>query len=134
MEIPVIALSQLSRGVETRGGDKRPMLSDLRESGAIEQDADMVVFLFRPEYYKITVYEDGMPTHGVMEILIAKNRNGSLDIVKVRFIGKYTKVKDFDSLDIVRSQPNLKPLPPSYKDFQTGRHENTFEDKTEAPF
>ncbi|HRK55734.1 MAG TPA: replicative DNA helicase [Cyclobacteriaceae bacterium] len=96
LNVPVIALSQLSRGVETRGGDKRPQLSDLRESGSIEQDADIVMFLYRPEYYKITVDEDGMPTQGMAEVIIAKNRNGSLENVKLKFIGKYTKFTDFD--------------------------------------
>ncbi|MGE0773145.1 MAG: replicative DNA helicase [Cyclobacteriaceae bacterium] len=96
LEVPVIALSQLSRGVETRGGDKRPQLSDLRESGSIEQDADIVMFLYRPEYYKITVDEDGMPTQGMAEVIVAKHRNGSLDNVKLKFIGKYTKFADFE--------------------------------------
>src|SRR5690606_825361 len=96
LNVPVIALSQLSRGVETRGGDKRPQLSDLRESGSIEQDADIVMFLYRPEYYKITVDEDGMPTQGMGEVIIAKHRNGSTDTVKLKFIGKYTKFTDFD--------------------------------------
>jgi replicative DNA helicase len=96
LEVPVLALSQLSRGVETRGGDKRPQLSDLRESGSIEQDADIVMFLYRPEYYKITVDEEGMPTQGMAEVIIAKHRNGSLDTVKLKFIGKYTKFADFE--------------------------------------
>src|SRR3954464_3570412 len=96
LEIPVIALSQLSRAVETRGGDKRPQLSDLRESGAIEQDADIVMFLYRPKYYKITVDEEGMPTQGMAEVIIAEHRNGSLENVKLKFIGKYTKFADFD--------------------------------------
>lgn len=96
LNVPVLALSQLSRGVETRGGDKRPQLSDLRESGSIEQDADIVMFLYRPEYYKITVDEDGMPTQGVGEVIIAKHRNGSTDNVKLKFIGKYTKFADLD--------------------------------------
>jgi replicative DNA helicase len=82
--------------VETRGGDKRPQLSDLRESGAIEQDADMVMFLYRPEYYGITEDEDGASTAGVGEVIIAKHRNGSLDTVKLRFIGKYTKFTDLE--------------------------------------
>lgn len=94
--VPVIALSQLSRGVETRGGDKRPQLSDLRESGSIEQDADIVMFLYRPEYYRITVDEEGMPTQGMSEIIVAKHRNGSLDNIKLKFIGKYTKFTDYD--------------------------------------
>jgi replicative DNA helicase len=96
LNVPVIALSQLSRGVETRGGDKRPQLSDLRESGSIEQDADIVMFLYRPEYYKITVDEEGMPTQGMAEVIIAKHRNGSLENVKLKFVGKYTKFMDFD--------------------------------------
>jgi replicative DNA helicase len=96
LDVAVIALSQLSRGVETRGGDKRPQLSDLRESGSIEQDADIVMFLYRPEYYKITVDEEGIPTQGMAEVIVAKHRNGSLDTVKLKFIGKYTKFGDFD--------------------------------------
>lgn len=96
LSIPVIALSQLSRAVETRGGDKRPQLSDLRESGAIEQDADMVMFLYRPEYYGITEDENNASTAGVGEVIIAKHRNGSLENVKLRFIGKYTKFTDLD--------------------------------------
>ena len=96
LDVPVIALSQLSRGVETRGGDKRPQLSDLRESGSIEQDADIVMFLYRPEYYKITVDEEGLPTQGLAEVIVAKHRNGSLDTVRMKFIGKYTKFVDFE--------------------------------------
>ncbi len=96
LEVPVIALSQLSRAVETRGGDKRPQLSDLRESGAIEQDADMVMFLYRPEYYGINEDEEGHSTMGVGEVIIAKHRNGSLETVKLRFIGKYTRFTDLE--------------------------------------
>ena len=97
LNVPVIALSQLSRAVETRGGDKKPQLSDLRESGSIEQDADMVCFLYRPEYYNITADEAGNSTQGVGEVIIAKNRSGSLDTIQLRFISKYTKFCDLDT-------------------------------------
>lgn len=96
LNVPIIAPSQLSRAVETRGGDKRPVLSDLRESGAIEQDADMVLFLYRPEYYGITEDEVGNSTQGKTEVIIAKHRNGSLDSVSLKFIAKYTKFTDLD--------------------------------------
>ncbi len=92
LHVPVIALSQLSRAVETRGGDKKPLLSDLRESGAIEQDADMVIFLYRPEYYGLTQDPNGQPLEeGLAEVIIAKHRNGALETVKTRFIDKYAK-------------------------------------------
>ncbi|REE02148.1 replicative DNA helicase [Marinoscillum furvescens] len=96
LNVPVIALSQLSRAVETRGGDKRPQLSDLRESGSIEQDADMVMFLYRPEYYGITQDENGMPMQGTGIVIIAKNRHGKLEDVPLKFIGKFTKFEDLD--------------------------------------
>lgn len=99
LNVPVIALSQLSRAVETRGGEKKPQLSDLRESGSIEQDADMVMFLYRPEYYGLTQDESGNPTLGVGEVIIGKNRSGSTDTVQLRFIGKYTKFMDLGTGD-----------------------------------
>lgn len=96
LDVPIIALSQLSRAVETRGGDKRPQLSDLRESGAIEQDADLVCFLYRPEYYKI--YEDHYgSTLGIGECIIAKHRNGALDTVLLRFIPELAKFADLET-------------------------------------
>ena len=94
LQIPVIALSQLSRAVETRGGDKRPQLSDLRESGSLEQDADVVAFLYRPEYYKIMVDESGFSTAGIIEVITAKNRNGKVGGVQLKFVGKYSKILD----------------------------------------
>ncbi len=97
LNVPVIALSQLSRSVETRGGDKKPQLSDLRESGSIEQDADMVCFLYRPEYYNITQDEAGNSTQGIGEVIIGKNRSGSLDTIQLRFISKYTKFCDLET-------------------------------------
>jgi len=99
LNIPVIALSQLSRAVETRGGSKKPILSDLRESGAIEQDADMVIFIYRPEYYKIDVDEEGNSTAGIAEICIAKHRNGALEDVPLRFVPQYARFMDLDSGD-----------------------------------
>lgn len=91
LDIPVLALSQLSRAVETRGGDKGkiPQLSDLRESGAIEQDADMVMFIYRPEYYGQTSDESGQAFDGETHINIAKHRNGRLDTVKLKAILEY---------------------------------------------
>ena len=84
LDIPIITPSQLSRAVEVRGGDKRPMLSDLRESGAIEQDADIVMFLYRPEYYGITEDDIGNDIKGLTEIIIAKHRNGPLNTAKIK--------------------------------------------------
>ena len=82
-----------------RGGAKRPQLSDLRESGAIEQDADIVSFIYRPEYYNIEEDEHGNPVKDMAEIIVAKHRNGALDTVKLRFIGKYAKFGDLDDPD-----------------------------------
>lgn len=97
LDIPVIALAQLSRAVETRGGNKRPMLSDLRESGSIEQDADMVLFIYRPEYYKMDTFEDNTPSAGAAEIMFEKNRHGSPGNVRVRFQSQYTKFSDVET-------------------------------------
>ena len=99
LNIPVIALSQLSRAVETRGGDKRPILSDLRESGSIEQDADMVLFVYRADRYDITEDEDGNLTAGIAELLLRKNRNGPTGKIKLKFIERYAKFADFSTLD-----------------------------------
>ncbi|MCJ8291957.1 MAG: replicative DNA helicase [Crocinitomicaceae bacterium] len=99
LNVPMIALSQLSRSVEQRGGDKRPVLSDLRESGAIEQDADIVSFIYRPEYYGFMQDEDGNSNAGVGEIIIAKHRNGSLDSVRLRFIPQFAKFDNFEEFD-----------------------------------
>ncbi len=101
LDIPVIALSQLSRAVETRGGSKRPILSDLRESGAIEQDADIVSFIYRPEYYKIDEWDDDerTPTQGQAEFIVAKHRNGGLDNIRLKFIGALGKFDNLDNFD-----------------------------------
>lgn len=96
LEVPIIALSQLSRAVETRGGDKRPQLSDLRESGAIEQDADMVMFIYRPEYYGITQGEDGSPLTGIGQLIVAKHRNGALQDINLKFVNNLAKFENLD--------------------------------------
>lgn len=99
LRIPIIALSQLNRGVENRQGDansKRPQLSDLRESGAIEQDADIVCFIHRPEYYKITVDEEGNDLRGKAEFIIAKHRNGPVGDVRLLFKSQFAKFANLD--------------------------------------
>ncbi len=98
LSIPVIALSQLSRAVETRGGNKRPLLSDLRESGAIEQDADIVSFIYRPEYYGITEWDDEerTPCEGQAEFIVAKHRNGGLENIRLKFTGHLAQFSNLD--------------------------------------
>ncbi|NND62203.1 MAG: replicative DNA helicase [Flavobacteriaceae bacterium] len=101
LNVPVIALSQLSRAVETRGGSKRPLLSDLRESGAIEQDADIVSFIYRPEYYKIDEWDDEerTPTAGQAEFIVAKHRNGGLDEIRLKFVGHLGRFENLETFD-----------------------------------
>jgi replicative DNA helicase len=105
LKVPVIALSQLSRAVESRGGPKRPQLSDLRESGSIEQDADIVGFIYRPEYYQITEDENGMPLKGVAEVIIAKHRNGATDTVRLKFTEQFSRFSNLENFDM-GSLPN----------------------------
>lgn len=99
LNIPIIALSQLNRGVESRQGNegKRPQLADLRESGAIEQDADIVCFIHRPEYYRITEDESGNSLIGVAEIIIAKHRNGPTGIASMRFDNEYARFENLEA-------------------------------------
>ncbi|OFX72662.1 MAG: replicative DNA helicase [Bacteroidetes bacterium GWE2_29_8] len=100
LNVPVIALAQLSRAVETRSDkSRRPVLSDLRESGSIEQDADMVLFINRPEYYGIEEDHEGASTKGLAELIIAKYRNGKQCDIKLRFIDHLTKFTDYDGFD-----------------------------------
>ena len=108
LNIPVIALSQLNRGLEGRNGleGKRPMLSDLRESGAIEQDADMVVFVHRPEYFGLTQGPNGEDYVGKAEIIIAKHRKGATDTVLLDFKGEYTRFENPDD-NALRALPIL---------------------------
>ncbi len=110
LDIPIIALSQLNRSVEMRSGNKRPQLSDLRESGAIEQDADLVIFIHRPEYYHIDVDEEGNSLKGIAEIIVAKHRNGATDDVHLKFIREFAKFVDLDdSLAMVADDENGTP-------------------------
>ncbi|MCO5269837.1 MAG: replicative DNA helicase [Brumimicrobium sp.] len=110
LNVPVIALSQLSRSVEQRGGDKKPVLSDLRESGAIEQDADIVAFIYRGEYYGFTEDDKG-PTTGTGDIIIAKHRNGSTGSVRLQFIGKYARFSNFESYRFEEELQTSNTLP-----------------------
>lgn len=126
-DIPVIALSQLSRQVEHRS-NKRPQLADLRDSGEIEQDADAVLFLYRPEYYNITVTEDGSSTDGLAEVILAKQRNGPLGAPKIRFQKEYGRFVNMEHRhyddNYTHDEPDTNyrsPLPPE-------------KDETDAPF
>ena len=112
LNIPIIALSQLNRSVEKRDGEegKRPQLSDLRESGAIEQDADMVCFIHRPEYYKIWNDEQGRNMRGMAEFIIAKHRNGAVDTVIMRFRSEYARFQDTDEDDYIPMPGESKAL------------------------
>jgi replicative DNA helicase len=99
LDIPVIVTSQLSRAVETRGGDKTPILSDLRESGAIEQEADKVLFLYRGEYYGLEMDCDGNSTKGIAEVIVAKNRFGPVGTSRLRFINRFARFDNLTELD-----------------------------------
>jgi replicative DNA helicase len=111
LNIPVIALSQLNRSVEGRTGiqNKRPQLADLRESGAIEQDADIVAFIHRPEYYGFTEDEEGNSLEGVAEIIIAKHRNGALDNVRLTFKKHFAKFVEPETLSLSFDLPQILP-------------------------
>ena len=126
LSIPVIALSQLSRAVELRSSSKRPILSDLRESGAIEQDADIVSFIYRPEYYAIENWDDEMqtPTQGQGELIISKHRNGALGNVRLKFIAELGKFEDIDGYD----------SPFQFQSKLNKSDQEKLDDKDEAPF
>src|SRR4030043_455719 len=109
LNVPIIALSQLNRSVEMRGGTKRPLLSDLRESGAIEQDADMVVFIHRQDKFGLMTFEDGSSTKGIAEIIVAKNRNGPVDDIKLRFREEKAQFVDLDEFDIEETSEPVSP-------------------------
>ncbi len=113
LSVPIIALSQLSRAVETRKESKMPQLSDLRESGAIEQDADMVMFIYRPEYYEVKNNEMGESTHGETHIRIAKHRNGSLETIKLRANLSIQRFEEWEEDTAAAGlSKNWKPLGP----------------------
>lgn len=132
LDIPIIALSQLSRAVETRGGSKRPVLSDLRESGAIEQDADIVLFIYRPEYYGFKIWdsdEDNDSCIGQAEIIISKHRNGGLDKFRLKFISdqaKFLNLEEKKHTSLAWEEDYKKNvidkenfiMPPPYEDFE----------------
>ncbi|AOC95572.1 MULTISPECIES: replicative DNA helicase [Flavobacterium] len=145
LNVPVIALSQLSRAVETRGSSKRPLLSDLRESGAIEQDADIVSFIYRPEYYKIEEWDDdeASSTQGQAEFIIAKHRNGGLENIRLKFLGhlgKFDNLEEFTGgYDDLPSKMNhddnpflTKNLPSANEAF--GSNLNDDDDDSDVPF
>ncbi len=146
INVPIIALSQLSRAVETRGGDKRPMLSDLRESGSIEQDADMVMFLYRPEYYGLATYDDGSSTRGICEVIISKQRNGPVGEVKLQFINKFAKFVDLEDFSADAHLSQMKGNDGNYpsensgsiimpsKMNKPGNDDDTFEGDFSLPF
>ncbi|RIV34309.1 replicative DNA helicase [Flagellimonas lutimaris] len=147
LNVPVIALSQLSRAVETRGGSKRPILSDLRESGAIEQDADIVSFIYRPEYYKIDEWDDEerTPTQGQAEFIVAKHRNGGLENIRLKFVGalgKFDNLDDFDSpfefqskMNADEENPFATPNLPSADDaFGSSMNSEDGPDDNDVPF
>jgi replicative DNA helicase len=129
LDVPIIALSQLSRNVENRGGSKRPQLSDLRESGAIEQDADVVAFIHRPEYYGLTTNEQGLSTAGMAEIIIAKHRNGEVTDVPLRFIKEQAKFADADAS--ITNDVLQQPMGESYETFSSSG--NSFPPMSSAP-
>jgi replicative DNA helicase len=142
LNIPIIALSQLSREVEKRKeGNKMPQLSDLRESGAIEQDSDMVMFLYRPEYYDITTNEMGENNRGETHVRIAKHRNGSLETIKLRALLHIQKFIEDDGSDFsgIGLPGNWKPVPDTEGPklyIQTGSKMNdlSLADDEEPPF
>ena len=147
LNIPIIALSQLNRSVEQRASSnpdspdsKRPQLSDLRESGAIEQDADMVCFIHRPEYYKIYKDQYNNDLRGVAEIIIAKHRNGAVGDVRLRFTSQFARFSNMDDnippmpTDDGTIKPTRSKIDLSGEDDAFGALDGSMEPPTESPF
>tara|TARA_B100000963_G_scaffold341991_1_gene342355 strand:+ start:30883 stop:32406 length:1524 start_codon:yes stop_codon:yes gene_type:complete len=139
LDLPIIALSQLSRAVETRSGTKRPLLSDLRESGAIEQDADIVSFIYRPEYYGMDEWDDNdkTPAEGQAEFIISKHRNGGLGNVRLKFIanlGKFENMEIFDNQSEFQSKMNEKGNQSSNRRLPYADDSIDEDDMTDIPF
>ena len=133
----------MSRDVEKRGGTKKPQLSDLRESGAIEQDADMVLFIYRPEYYEMNTNEFGDSTKGETHVRIAKHRNGTLETIKLKALLHIQKFLDSDDGPVNPSMPsgggNWKPIsdnegPKLYIQKGSKMNDLPFSDDEDAPF
>lgn len=134
LEVPILCLSQLSRQVENRGTSKRPQLSDLRESGAIEQDADMVMFIYRPEYYGLDQDEAGNSTQNMAEIIVAKNRSGSLKTINLKFIGQYTKFADMEEFEFTDESLSVKMPNPNVENERYTRGSRMNDMADEDPF
>lgn len=145
LNVPVIALSQLSRAVEQRGTSKRPQLSDLRESGSIEQDADVVCFLYRPEYYGILTDEEGQSTAGMSELIVGKQRNGPTGTIRLQFIKDYARFENLSTIyhelpdhekDFSQLLPEENEKKPEKKRKSSSKSDNDNEDSMsdEAPF
>ncbi|ABL64401.1 replicative DNA helicase [Chlorobium phaeobacteroides] len=141
LNIPVIALAQLNRSVEQRSGDRRPQLSDLRESGSIEQDADVVMFLSRPEMYNIQTFSDGSSTKNMVEVVIGKQRNGPIGDIRILFLKQYGRFQSAATSYLSNTDEqnggsaNERNLPPEAPALQkTQMSANTFINADDAPF
>src|SRR5690625_3943155 len=139
LNIPVIALSQLSRAVETRGGTKRPLLSDLRESGAIEQDADIVSFIYRPEYYQIDEWDDGSHTStaGQADLIFAKHRTGGLEDIRLRVVAHLGRFESLETDEIpmeIHSRMNDAEGVDSFKDMHFPSPDEAFGNSSDDDF
>lgn len=126
LDVPVIALSSLNRESEKRGGSKEPRLSDLRESGSLESDADIVILLHRPEYYDISEFSDGSPTENVAELIIDKYRNGSTGRAYLKFFKSISKFTEMDTEFIDPSPVKINFSEPAEKEIPTGANLNQY--------